>query len=144
MMKRLFGMMGAIALLGTSSLAMPRTTSANEQCHGAYDDICVPAQLSGRHTWNIPVEQGFKTKALCIKLGSWTGENPLVIEWNGRYAARKIAAKGHSNAVMVQVKQGKAPGKLKVYSPGSSHVTWKWSPCNTGMASNIENLTWER
>jgi hypothetical protein len=141
-MIRLFSMIGAIAILGSTSLAMPQPASAKEQCHPAYDDVCVPAALSGRHSWTIPVEKGFKTQALCIKLGSWTGENPIVIEWDGRYAARKIKAKGHTNAVMVRVKQGKQPGYLRVYSPGSSSIEHEWSTCNTGMASNIENLTW--
>jgi hypothetical protein len=141
-MVRLFSRVAAIAILGSTSLAMPQRALAEKQCHPAYNDICVPAKLSGHQTWKIPVEKGFKTQALCIKLGSWEGENPLVIEWDGRYAARKIKANGHTNAVMMRIKQGKTPGNLKVYSPGSNDLTWEWSTCNTGMASNIENMTW--
>lgn len=132
-----------IALL-TSSLALTRPGEASDRCHPAYDDVCVPVQLSRGKTWNIRVESGFKTRPLCIKLGSWDGENPIVIEWGDRYAARKIKANGHSNAVMVRVKQAKQPGTLRVYSPSSRSIDYEWSTCNTGMASNIENLRWNR
>lgn len=132
--------MAAIASLG-ASLLLPPVATARQDCHPAYRDVCVPKRQVNK---KIAVDKGFKTKALCILLGSWTGENPVIIEWNGRYATRKIEAKGHSSAVMIRVKQGREPGYLKVYSPGSRRtVAHEWSTCSTAMASNIENMNWQ-
>ncbi len=142
-MIRLFSALGAMAILGSSVVIAPQTL-AEEECHPAYRDVCVPVNLRGAK--KIHVEKGTRTKPLCIKLGSWTGENPVVIEWNGRYAAKAIKAKGYSNAVMVRVRHGKKPGYLRVYSPRSYHndMSWEWSNCNTGMANNISTMKWVR
>lgn len=140
-MKRLFSAFATCALvLGVTVL--PKPSLAQERCHSAYSDVCV--DMNSRPDTTIGVNAGTSGRALCVVLGEWQGDNPVVLEWNGKYAARKIGGvAGRSNAVAVRVQAGKVPTSIKVYSPGSPYqIEHYWTSCSTKLARNIENLQW--
>ncbi len=139
-MKAIFSVFAVLGLVAGAT-AFPQSALTKKDCHAAYSDVCL--RVGNYHQPTIAVQAGTQGRALCIVLGEWEGENPVVLEWNGKYAARKIGGvAGRSNAIAVRVQQGKVPATIKVYSPGSDSVEHHWQSCTTKLASNIENLQW--
>ncbi len=130
----------AASFMNLGMLSVPQPSAA-EDCHPAYSDLCV----SPNRGWltSIAVPPGGGAKALCLELGTWKGENPVILEWDGEYAARKVmGVNGKNNAVFVRVKLNKQGGALRVYSPGSYRVTPHWRTCSSTIANNTEHLQW--
>ena len=94
--------------------------------------ISVPANQSGR--------------GLCVILGKWEGENHVILDWNGKYAARKVTGvQGRDNAVSIRLQRQRETTSIRVYSPMTGNsFDYEWKPCSTKMASNIENMKWRK
>ncbi|NJM57869.1 MAG: hypothetical protein HC857_11160 [Synechococcales cyanobacterium RU_4_20] len=139
-MKRLLSGFVVLSRVVGATVA-PKPALTEEDCHTAYADVCIP--VGDYHQPPISVKAGTQGRALCVVLGEWQGDNPVVLEWNGKYAARKIGGvAGRSNAVAVRVQEGKVPTSIKVYSPESGRIEHHWTSCSTKLARNIENLQW--
>lgn len=141
-MNRRFALL-AVVLLAAGVTSVPKVSQA-QACHPAFSDICAPVN-PGRRTISVPAEQS--GKGLCIILGEWQGENPIILEWNGKYAARKVTGvEGRANAVSIRLQRQREATSIRLYSPmtGDRLTNYEWKPCSTAMASNIENMKWHR
>ena len=113
-MKTVFLCLTAISVSLSSLLAGAASAKSLE-----FKQSCKP-ELANTHScleelpsfsYNLILPSDY-SQALCLSLGAWTGENRVVVEWDGLQISQSLSAQGEPQFLQPERRSGRSSGIL--------------------------------